>query len=250
MIQKMCIVSLTLFQLIAAIRCDAMEAVAHRGFSGKYPENTMQAIGQAWRVNSDIVEIDVRRTTDDMLVLFHDKEIAGREISSLRYDELQALTPDMHVAMLDDVIEQTDGNKILLLDIKDEDPRLAALIVRRVKEASHVTYYFQSTHEEVLHFLKKNLNQPTVLFVSDMQYDHFGNAPDPKTLRAWLQKNGFSGISAKGRRFIDADYVAHFTEAGLRFYVWTINKPDRMTHYANSGVSGIITDYPNLLNRK
>ena len=45
---------------------------AHRGFCGKYPENTMLAFRKAIELGVDQIETDVRITKDDELVLIHD----------------------------------------------------------------------------------------------------------------------------------------------------------------------------------
>lgn len=46
--------------------------VGHRGAAGLEPPNTVAAIRRALEVGVDGVELDVRRTADDELVLFHD----------------------------------------------------------------------------------------------------------------------------------------------------------------------------------
>lgn len=51
-----------------------MQAVnfAHRGFSGYYPENTMEAFQAAYDVGADGVELDVQLTQDGEVIVFHD----------------------------------------------------------------------------------------------------------------------------------------------------------------------------------
>lgn len=49
-----------------------MKIIAHRGFSGKYPENTLLAFEKAVEASSDAIELDVQLTKDGILVLFHD----------------------------------------------------------------------------------------------------------------------------------------------------------------------------------
>ena len=44
--------------------------IAHRGFSGRYPENTLAAIRAALAVGVDFVEIDVHETRDGELIVF------------------------------------------------------------------------------------------------------------------------------------------------------------------------------------
>lgn len=48
---------------------------AHRGWSAKYPENTMEAFRAAAALNVDQIETDIRVTRDGELVLIHDPTV-------------------------------------------------------------------------------------------------------------------------------------------------------------------------------
>ncbi|MFC6755589.1 MULTISPECIES: glycerophosphodiester phosphodiesterase [Haloarcula] len=50
---------------------------AHRGFAGKYPENTVGAVRGAVADGADAVEIDVQPTADGDVVVFHDRRLDG-----------------------------------------------------------------------------------------------------------------------------------------------------------------------------
>ena len=52
-----------------------MRVAAHRGFSEKYPENTMEAFRAAIELDVDEIETDVRVTADGELVLIHDETV-------------------------------------------------------------------------------------------------------------------------------------------------------------------------------
>ena len=49
--------------------------VAHRGYAGRYPENTLPAVEAALRAGVEYIEIDVQLTADHVPVLFHDIEL-------------------------------------------------------------------------------------------------------------------------------------------------------------------------------
>lgn len=53
-----------------------MKNFAHRGFSGKYPENTMLAFEKAIELGADGIELDVQLTKDGVPVIIHD-ELVG-----------------------------------------------------------------------------------------------------------------------------------------------------------------------------
>ena len=52
--------------------------VAHRGFAGEHPENTVAAFEAASR-QADLIELDVVATADSDVVVFHDDDLAGRD---------------------------------------------------------------------------------------------------------------------------------------------------------------------------
>ena len=69
---------------------------AHRGFSGKYPENTLLAFSKAIEEGVDGIENDVHLTKDGVLVVMHD-ELVDRTtngkgyIKDKTYEELAQL---------------------------------------------------------------------------------------------------------------------------------------------------------------
>ncbi len=52
-----------------------MKVIAHRGYSGAYPENTMLAFRKAVEVGADGIEMDVHETKDGQLVVIHDETV-------------------------------------------------------------------------------------------------------------------------------------------------------------------------------
>ena len=49
--------------------------IAHRGFKGAYPENTMLAYEKAVETGADGIEFDVHLTKDGELVIIHDETL-------------------------------------------------------------------------------------------------------------------------------------------------------------------------------
>ncbi len=47
--------------------------VAHRGYSGRYPENTVSAFEAAIEAGADMIELDVCLTKDRVPVVIHDQ---------------------------------------------------------------------------------------------------------------------------------------------------------------------------------
>ena len=49
--------------------------IAHRGYSGNYPENTMLAFRKAVEAGADGIELDVQLTRDGEPVILHDEQV-------------------------------------------------------------------------------------------------------------------------------------------------------------------------------
>lgn len=84
--------------------------VAHRGASAHYPENTLSAFEAAVAAGADIVELDVRRSADGVLVVVHDP-------TELTLSELNRRQPE--IPTLDEVLEQLRGRVALEVEIKN-----------------------------------------------------------------------------------------------------------------------------------
>jgi hypothetical protein len=70
--------------------------IAHRGFSGAWPENTVPAFRAAVAAGCHMIELDARRTRGDRLAVVHDDDLTryghpGRRVSGLDLAELELL---------------------------------------------------------------------------------------------------------------------------------------------------------------
>ncbi|MBP3481835.1 MAG: hypothetical protein J6K28_00370 [Alistipes sp.] len=123
------------------------------------PENSIPAIERAIEVGMDMVELDVRRTKDGVLVLCHDTAIQSTTtgtgyITDLTYDEIcrydmrlrvnnNAVIKGVHIPRLVDALKACKGRIFVNLDLaKTSIP--AAEVVAAVREADmmdEVTFY-------------------------------------------------------------------------------------------------------------
>jgi hypothetical protein len=83
---------------LVAVRRAGLPIIVHRGVSRIAPENTLEAYAAAMDCGADGIEIDIRRSRDGVLYLFHDDDLerltnATGQVSRLSYYELLRVTP-------------------------------------------------------------------------------------------------------------------------------------------------------------
>lgn len=76
-----------------------LELIAHRGFSGFAPENTLAAVKAAADADYSGTEFDVRPTKDGQWVVLHDNDVSRMTdgeglVSEMTFEEVRALTID------------------------------------------------------------------------------------------------------------------------------------------------------------
>lgn len=237
-----------IFVLIAD-SASGVECIAHRGFSTEFPENTLEAILAAWGVGADVVEVDVHLLQDRELVLFHDPEIAGFDLSDLTYPSLQSLVPGYHVPTLIEALSEIPADKAILIDLKSvSNASLEVLIEVIERESPKCRIQIQSMSLSVLSQLASRMPESISFYwVSKLKRSGIlRRPPDAQALANLLVEARIDGITAKGRNFVTREFVEAFRSRGLRYYVWTINNPARIRHYVSLGVDGVITDQPNV----
>ncbi|MBE0499679.1 MAG: hypothetical protein IBX43_10675 [Campylobacterales bacterium] len=128
-----------------------MKIIAHRGFSGNYPENTLLAFEKALDAGADGIETDLQLSRDNVPVLFHDdtlKRITGVDKKPREFTlaELQSLDvgswfdsayKNEHIPSLDELLNLCKARAILILEIKytpSTYKRLCEEIERRIRD--------------------------------------------------------------------------------------------------------------------
>ena len=111
---------------------DSFLKIAHRGYSARYPENTLLAFEKAVAAGADMIELDVHLSQDGRLVVIHDEKIdrtsngtgavadlSLAELKRYNYNNRMAETGFVGISTLDEVIGWA-GNRVMLnIEIKN-----------------------------------------------------------------------------------------------------------------------------------
>jgi len=233
------------------------QAIAHRGYSARFPENTMSAFAGAVKAGAHALEIDVHLSRDNVVVLSHDptlKRCFGKNGKIIDYDwsylsKLRCLKdPQEGMPRLLDLLEYLAAPGLdriwVLLDIKTDNnlDNIMRLIARTIREAPSDSASWRERillgcwAVEYVPLCEKYLpGFPITHIGSDISYARqFLMVPNVSF--AILQK---VLIGPSGDRFLH-----NVRAAGRDMFVWTINEPSMMRWSINKRVNGVITDDP------
>jgi glycerophosphoryl diester phosphodiesterase len=94
--------------------------IAHRGFTKESPDNTLEAFYGAIKLKLDGVECDVQETADHRFVIFHDNELAGRNINDMPLAEIRKVKIHEHyqIPALEETLNLCHNHIKLMLELK------------------------------------------------------------------------------------------------------------------------------------
>jgi glycerophosphoryl diester phosphodiesterase len=216
-----------------------VDVIAHRGACRQAGENTVEAFRRAVELGADGIELDVRRTADGVLVVHHDAIADGRPIIETPRADL----PE-HVPTLAAAVDACSGAWVNV-EIKndpadpdfDPDDGVAAAVVAELAERDPRRLMFSSFRLETVDRCRQlTPDVPTAWLVVDVDDDRI----------ARNVRHGHPAINPWERE-LTADVIERCRSAGLEVYAWTCNDPGRAVDLATWGVSGIITDVPDVI---
>ncbi|MFH1038095.1 MAG: glycerophosphodiester phosphodiesterase family protein [PVC group bacterium] len=234
-----------------------MLSIAHRGASAVAPENTLAAFREAVRVGADLIELDLRLSRDQAVVVFHDRDLsrttdgAGpveeRTLAELkRLDAGGYFSADFageKIPTLEEVIREIAPGRIgLCVELKIDAGREEARpeLVRRV-----------------LKIVERERFQNRVMVASfDREAVRLCRTVRPAIRtglifsreEAWKEcaDDGYSGLDVLSARWniITAPRVAAAHRAGREVIAWTIDRKSELERVARCFVDGVASNNP------
>ena len=225
--------------------------LAHRGASGLVEhENTIEAFDKAVEVGSDGIELDVRKTKDNILIINHDPTIKDNLIIEKTYNELLEITKSIgyDLVKFEDVLIKY-GNK-LILDIELKEYGYEEEIVKLTTKYLTYDKYFIKSFKKLSIIKIKELDPSiiTSLLVGQKHSDsgRFGLIKEifPKS----LIKETNCNMLSPNKLILILWYLKRVSKYNLPINVWTVNKEKDLRKLMKSKYcpNYIITNYPDL----
>ena len=229
--------------------------IAHRGFSGEYPENTMLAFQKAVEAGCDGIELDVHLTKDGEIVVIHDETVDrttdGRgAVKDYTLSELRRLDASGRFTGLFGVQH--------IPTLREYFDYIRSFSIFTNIELKNSEYYYEGLEEKTITLIREyhledrilfsSFNNASVLFCRKLAPEIPGGflCTDPiQNCGAYALSCGAAYIHPEYSRISEAE-IDDCHERGIGINAWTVNEPNHMLWLIRKKISGIITNYPNL----
>jgi glycerophosphoryl diester phosphodiesterase len=216
--------------------------IGHRGARAYEPENTIRSFARAIELGVNAVELDVRKTKDNELVVIHDDKVDRTTngkglVGELTLKEIKSFVTDKgeKIPTLEEALDFLDRKVKILIELKEvgvEDK-----VMKIVKdEGLEDNVIIISFHEEALRRIRE-INDKVEMGLIYVKHK------DPIKAALDLKANYLLPMY----KFVHSAFVKKAHQNGLKVIVWTINTPEEAHEYANKGVDGIASDRPDIL---
>ena len=227
--------------------------IGHRGASAYAPENTIRSFELARSQGADMVELDVQRSSDGVLIVFHDDTTERwnglkRTVGSYSYDELLELDiGGERIATLEETCAfASETGMQLNVELKQPDivgPTVEMLRAHGIVEQTVISSFYHAAlvalHQEA----------PDVRGAYLMGNDSY--RPDVRARELWpffqLQQVGAYAWHPYWKLPMLDKVLPLVRQAGYRVNVWTVNDPVVAKRLTELGATGIITDMPDVM---
>ena len=221
---------------------------AHRGGAALAPENTMAAFDNAVALGADGLELDVRLSSDGVVVVHHDATLdrmtalRGR-VGSRTVAQLRAAG----VTTLEEVLARHDSVRVIV-ELKENTPELARAavdVIQRCGTTSRVcvgSFGLRALRavRTMLPSLATSASREEVRWAL---YRSWCRWPVARVAYGGYQIPEFAGAT----RVVSPRFIKDARRAGLGVQVWTVNDPEQARRLIDWGVDAIITDRPDIM---
>ena len=230
--------------------------IAHRGFSGKYPENTLLAFQKGIEAGADGFEFDTHLTKDGEIVIIHDERLdrttnAQGFVKDYTLEELRKVDASKPfpecgfcgIPTLREYFELTKGMDLMTnIELKNS------------------IIWYDGMEEKVIAMIREYGVEEQIVLSS---FNHYSImkckklAPELKCGfldSSWLVNPGeytkSRGVECYHPSFrsLDEATVAEVHSHGIEINTWTVNETEDIQRMFDLGVHSVITNFPDRVN--
>lgn len=228
-------------------KAEFTKIIAHRGASYLAEhENTIESFRLAIEIGADMVEFDVRCTSDRKLVVIHDSTFNDMPVSYQTYAEMnrKAEEEGFRIPTFEEVVQLCAGRIFMDIEVKASGFEKELVHILH-KYCHHDQYSVKSFFDPVVYHVKKLDPKITTGLLLGKDHPGFiGRMKEVYPLRRLRQAE--CDFVAPFWVFSSRGFVWRMHRKGYPVYVWTVNTPGLTRKLIRRGVEGVITDKPDM----
>lgn len=226
-------------------KTDAPLLIGHRGAPSLAVENTIPSYRAALDAGLDGIEIDIHRIRDGVLAVHHDPVTSsGIDLMDTDWEALEKAHPG--IPRLEDVFALMEGyaDRYLNIELKsryplsdDRETALARALIDWNHDAAERAWISCFDPLALVKLKRLEVKAPCALLV--WREDGL-DVPD------MIPELSLAGLHVE-QRLATRDRIERWQAAGWFVFAWTVNSAEAARQLADSGIDGIIGDYPSRL---
>ncbi|WVX84487.1 glycerophosphodiester phosphodiesterase [Niallia oryzisoli] len=241
--------------------------VSHRGASGHAPEHTLVSYDMGEKMHGDYIEVDLQMTKDGQLIAMHDEKVDRTTdgtgyVKDMALSEVKALDAGswfneaypayanekyegLQVPTLEEVFQKFGKNNSYYIETKSPNiyPGMEKELLRLVNKYDInkdklLVQSFSAESLKIMHEL-----DPSIKLVQLLSYR--SNATITNEEIAEIKEYAM-GVGPN-HTYLNEEYIQKVVNNGLEIHPYTVNDKERMQQLIDWGVTGMFTNFPDLL---
>ena len=248
-----CSVFCKISKFLKDVESDTFTNIAHRGASGDFTENTLQAFEEAIHRGCDAIEFDVQNI-GNKLRIYHDSnfkrmfgvdiktnEISESDVNKLVYPNLEK------IPTLEEALDCINGRVDVNIEIKDStiSTNVGGVVKKYLKKVE-----WENTNIILSSFSHANINMLRRFYpniqLSYLVHEQYCTLPEIKRMKRNYAEYKLHSINLPLESITD-EIVKYCNGAGIRIYIYTVNEVKQIRYLRELGVNGVFTDFPKLI---
>lgn len=233
-----------------------MKVWGHRGFSGNYPENTMLAFKKAEECGCDGVEMDVHLSLDGKVVVIHDESLkrttgVDKMVGDLSFKELTSLNAPFRftefgitpIPSFEEFCDFLSKNTMEVnVEIKSSDISYPGL----EKKVCDILKSFNLVNRTII----SSFNWLSVIRCKELLPEVrtgllYSSVVAPRHL-SYLASELKIDYLHPDYHLVNDEMIKECKENGVGINTWTVNDERECRNLKERGVSGVISNYPDM----
>lgn len=229
---------------------------AHRGASKYYPENTILSIREGIKTGATGLEIDVHKSKDNKLVVIHDediertfigkglikdytlKELKGFKCRNKNFED----NLECRIPTLEEVLELVKASRVILnIELKTDEIHYEGI----EKDVIDLVNKYELKNRVIL----SSFNHESIKISREIDSEFKTGLLYYQPIKDVVNYAKDFGANAihPDIRLVSEELIKEAKENNIDVNIYTVNTPILMRKLISAGVSGVFTDYPDLL---